>query len=402
MSSDSELSDVPQDDSKIEQTLRDIVKSGNVDPVTVNGVRAAAEEQLGLPEGFFKSAAWKNKSKDVIAEAFDAPPSPVKLSKASKGNRLAAASKPKAATASSSSALKGKHTAATKQESAASKPRPSSKRASTEGASNPKKRQKRAATESDLSDVPTPDSDESEAEKPSLKRQAAKKKAEKAEKPKESRRRQQVADDEDESESDVTHNANKHHNDAESVEGLQADRQGKKETKGADLSESELSEVIDEPPQKKKRQKSASIDSRPKAKATKVTKSSASTAKDVTPDEAEMKRLQGWLLKCGIRKLWHRELAPYGTPKAKIEHLKDMLKDAGMDGRYSVEKASTIKEQRELAADLEAVKEGAKKWGHGSDEEDEEQEDGGARPRRRAAAAAARFVDFGDSGEESD
>lgn len=121
----------------------------------------------------------------------------------------------------------------------------------------------------------------------------------------------------------------------------------------------------------------------------------------MTPDEAEIKRLQGWLVKCGIRKLWHRELAAYDNPKAKIRHLKDMLKDAGMDGRYSVEKARAIKEQRELAADLEAVTEGAKIWGHEGDDKDEEESEAQDKPKRRAAAAS-RFIDFGDSGDEED
>lgn len=70
MSSDSELSDNPHDDSKIEQTLRDIVKAGKIDSVTINNVRTAAEEELGLPQGFFKSTEWKTKSKDIISEAF--------------------------------------------------------------------------------------------------------------------------------------------------------------------------------------------------------------------------------------------------------------------------------------------------------------------------------------------
>ena len=160
-------------------------------------------------------------------------------------------------------------------------------------------------------------------------------------------------------------------------------------------SESELSDVKDGPaPKAKKRRKGSGSDKPPpasKAKAKKATKQPEK--EDLSPDAAEIKRLQGWLLKCGIRKLWHKELAPYDSPKAKIKHLKDMLKDVGMDGRYSVEKASTIKERRELAADLEAVQEGNKQWGHESDEE----EKGGARRKR----VASRFVDFGED-EESD
>lgn len=187
----------------------------------------------------------------------------------------------------------------------------------------------------------------------------------------------------------------------EAVEQENADRDGD-ERKAGDVSDSDLSDVIDEPPPaKKKRQTSkASVQPKPKGKAAKSGKPSSAPGKDLSPDEAEIKRLQGWLLKCGIRKLWHRELAPYDAPKEKIKHLKEMLKDAGMDGRYSVEKANAIKEQRELAADLEAVKEGAKIWGHGDGEDDAEDGSEESRPRRRTVQS--RFVDFGDSGEDSD
>jgi len=155
-------------------------------------------------------------------------------------------------------------------------------------------------------------------------------------------------------------------------------------------SESELSDVRDEPPPpKKKRQKGSSSTETQTAPKSKISKSN--TSDNASPDEVEIKRLQGWLIKCGIRKLWGKELAAYDSPKAKIRHLKDMLKDAGMDGRYSEQKARSIKEQRELAADLEAVQEGNKQWGReGEDEEDS--------PERKRVAS--RFVDFGDDGED--
>ena len=95
------------------------------------------------------------------------------------------------------------------------------------------------------------------------------------------------------------------------------------------------------------------------------------------PDDAEIKRLQGWLVKCGIRKMWWKELKPYESSKAKIKHLKDMLADAGMTGRYSIEKATQIKEARELAADIEAVKEGAERWGKDGDGSEQHHEHGG-------------------------
>jgi hypothetical protein len=170
-----------------------------------------------------------------------------------------------------------------------------------------------------------------------------------------------------------------------------------------DVSESELSSLIDEPPPKKKRQKKSPFDQPTRAeKSTKLAKTKplkSKDPKDLDPQEAEIKRLQGWLVKCGIRKLWHKELASYDTSRAKINHLKDMLKDVGMDGRYSVEKASKIKEQRELAAELDAVQEGAKRWGQvDSDEESR-------KPRRRLARgfkdlALIRDNDDGEEGSD--
>jgi hypothetical protein len=169
-----------------------------------------------------------------------------------------------------------------------------------------------------------------------------------------------------------------------------------KETRNTkDDSESEMSVVLDEEPQPKaprKRQKSAA------GTATK-TKKKAPKAKDedTSPDQAEIKRLQGWLVKCGIRKLWGKELAPYDTPKAKIKHLKKMLEDAGMTGRPSQEKANQIREERELKADLEQIQEGAKQWGAKSDEEDED-----AKPRRRLARGRQSLAFLESDGEETD
>lgn len=183
--------------------------------------------------------------------------------------------------------------------------------------------------------------------------------------------------------------------------------------KDADGSSSELSSLIDEPPPpKKKRQKADSKTKKSvkeKSKPTEPSKapktSKAKDTSDVPPQEAEIKRLQSWLIKCGIRKMWHRELAPCSTENAKISHLKQMLKDAGMDGRYSVEKARQIKEKRELAADLEAVQEGNKMWGQGSGDEEEGKDSEGGEveepaPKRRLAKGLQDLAAFDD--EESD
>ncbi len=164
----------------------------------------------------------------------------------------------------------------------------------------------------------------------------------------------------------------------------------------AEDSESKLSVLLDEQPKPKKKRKS----SEPAEKGAKKAKASKPQADaDADPDAEEIKRLQGWLVKCGIRKLWGKELKPYETPKAKIKHLKDMLSDAGMTGRYSQEKATQIKEARELAADIEAVKEGAERWGKGNEDSEE---DGGGKPKRRVVRGAKNYAFLSSDGEETD
>lgn len=160
-----------------------------------------------------------------------------------------------------------------------------------------------------------------------------------------------------------------------------------------DDSDSSLSSVIDESPAKKKRQKKSPTTKRvakPKSRATKP------KAED-NPDAAEIKRLQGWLVKCGIRKVWSKELAKCDTAKDKIRHLKEMLRDAGMEGKFSNEKAARIKEQREFAKDLEEIKAGELAWGKAED-------NGSRRPQRRLARTAPRasMPDGDDSEEDHD
>ncbi|KAL2167543.1 hypothetical protein VTG60DRAFT_1129 [Thermothelomyces hinnuleus] len=142
-------------------------------------------------------------------------------------------------------------------------------------------------------------------------------------------------------------------------------------TAAADDSSSELSSVIDEPPPPKRKRN-------PKKPAGKQSTSAAADS----PDEAQIKLLQSQLNKCGVRKIWAVEFKKHGadTPKAKIKHLKQMLADVGMTGRFSEARAREIREMRELQADLQDVIQGEKSWGVGG---------GGRGTRRRAAAQAA-------------
>lgn len=72
------MSDMDDEDLHSEATisnkLRDVVialhKAGKAEELTVKRVRARAEKELGLDEGFFKSSAsWKQKSQATIIEA---------------------------------------------------------------------------------------------------------------------------------------------------------------------------------------------------------------------------------------------------------------------------------------------------------------------------------------------
>lgn len=165
---------------------------------------------------------------------------------------------------------------------------------------------------------------------------------------------------------------------AEDESDVEPEPAKKADIKG-DVSESELSSVIDEEPKKKKRAPAAKGK---KEKAPAKPKAAPKPKTEDDPDTAEVKRLQGWLVKCGIRKVWSRdpELSQCDTSKDKIRVLKGWLKDVGMDGKYSVEKAAKIKEQREFAKDLEAIKEGEAAWGKTSEVT------ATGRPSRRAAA----------------
>ena len=174
-----------------------------------------------------------------------------------------------------------------------------------------------------------------------------------------------------------------------------------------DDSGSDLSVLLDEKPAPKKKQKSKGASEKPKNSA----KVKPAVVND--PDQEEIKRLQGWLVKCGIRKIWAFELKPYETSKAKIKHLREMLSDVGMTGRYSLEKASQIKEARELAADIEAVQEGNEIWGKDGEErsrrskrsnlaEPENDEDADNAPKKKLVRGPKRYDFLSSDGEESD
>ncbi|KAF2808079.1 uncharacterized protein BDZ99DRAFT_447243 [Mytilinidion resinicola] len=372
--SDSDAGPAQVSAAKIEKALRDAVidiwKSGNTYDLTVKRVRTVAEQELDLPKEFLKGADWKTKSHQIIHNQVDqcqndnAPSSPA--SEPSPPKKKAAPAKPtpkpKAAPKKAKAADPPR---GVKRKSPASKPKPQKRRkvvSSDEDEESDAPDSVQSPSDSDLEDGPT---------KPTRRAAAKVKKV-----------------DSDEEMSDASAGNGSKTSDDESSQ--------KKETKASkatkDVSESELSDVLDEPPPKAPRTKKATSGPKPRESKPKP------VGKDLTPQEAEIKQLQSHLVSCGIKKVWARYLAPYDTPKEKISHLKELLRDAGMDGRYTLEKAQKIKAKRELDAELNAVQEGAKAWGN--------PEDVGGRPRRAAARASKPVApikfDSDDSGEEED
>lgn len=374
--SDSGLStpaDIPAE-AEIEQCLRRVVQVAleNDEQITVNLARSRAEVELGLDAGFFKNnAAWKQRSKRVISLAAEEPTSP--------GDAKTDASTPKPV------AKKG-----TKRKSSESQP--TKKRLKSAVAGGGKDRASYEVGEDDAPNVTGKKKDNKHS-------------------------RQSIGGSEEDRDDGGGGGGDGGDDDDDGGKAIMEQRDGDSSlsdppgeltgkgtaTAGGKLAGddgSDLSSVIDEPP-KRKRKKSTSSDVKEKNnKAAKLAKA----GKDLSPDELEIKRLQSYLLKCGVRKVWSRELKKFSTNKEKISHLKTALKDVGMTGRFNAEKARQIRESRELAAELEAAQEFNKHWGQNGGEQDEEQ-DGSDNDRSRDGAQPRRLrpkglVDFGDSGDE--
>ncbi|KAL8760385.1 MAG: hypothetical protein Q9199_000008 [Rusavskia elegans] len=320
-------------DADIENALRDAVErrfQSNPEHLTVKRIRTDVEHQLGLGDGFFKAdVTWNARSKEIIQLQVDAQEAQSQLPSSQPANP---------------SLTKQQGQAETNGESLSGRKRPSA------ASGGPKKRHKKGD--------PSRDNPGDEGSKPSAKSNGHPDRSESSSLP-------SITDEEKRKPSAGADPVERSSNGAED--------QG---------SESEMSVLLDEDPKPKKRARKVSSEkpkSRKEAKreGPKPVKTQQQT---LDPNTEEIKRLQGWLVKCGIRKMWFKELAPYDTPSAKIRHLKDMLTEAGMVGRFSQEKATQIREARELRADLDAVQAGNKQWGKAESDEGTE-----SRPRRRLA-----------------
>ncbi|GFP54887.1 hypothetical protein ACSS6W_002781 [Trichoderma asperelloides] len=327
------------------------------DGTSVNKVRRHIEEKLGLDDGFFTSDAWKQKSKTIIKEQVD---------KLLDEDGSEPENKP-----DTKVGIK-------RQSSEAESPQPKRRKK----ASGPVKRKE----ESDVDETPKKES------KTKVKKLASRSKAKSDDSDEEDTKLGEIPSPtksrkrsvKDESENESKHNTPNKGDSAtikkqetpgdEKKPSLKNQPDSEAEDTKADIKdelkpevneEDEYSDVIDEPPApKRKRGEKKESSSKPKASKSAIKKEATSTD---DPKDAEIKKLQSQLTKCGVRKLWHIELKQYGdNAGAKIRHLKKMLSDIGMDGRFSEAKAREIKEMRELQADVEAAQEMDRLWGTSS------------------------------------
>lgn len=78
-------------EAQLEKALRNAVQAHFRNPENVesspNALRAHAEKELGLDEGFFKSGEWKVKSKSIIQDQFVCSEPPAQ-NKATRTNEL--------------------------------------------------------------------------------------------------------------------------------------------------------------------------------------------------------------------------------------------------------------------------------------------------------------------------
>ncbi|KAG5951559.1 hypothetical protein E4U53_002813 [Claviceps sorghi] len=296
------------------------------DATTVNKVRKHVEEEQGLEAGFFTNDEWKQKSKAIIKEYVD---------KLLDGWEPEPVPEPVPVPKQDANSDNGTKRHASEDESSPPKRRKQGSKKDKDGA-RPQKRRDNAG----------------KTKKAQPSKTASRHKAQDV----------QPAEEADHG-SDVTKKASSspEGSDNDALSSVKVDTS---KTPAGEESE-EYSDVIDEGPKPKRKKKEPKHESSKSSKPP-VAKKSTTTTTD-NPQEGEVKKLQSQLVKCGIRKLWHNELKQYkDDSRAKIRHLKKMLADVGMDGRFSEAKAREIKETREILADVDAAQEMNALWGMGS------------------------------------
>ncbi|TGO20576.1 hypothetical protein BPAE_0284g00030 [Botrytis paeoniae] len=362
--------------SALSKTVRDVFHSDEKDKLSVRFIRTKVEEEYELGDGFLNEGKWKEKSKGIIKGEVD------KLMQGDEEKQEEEEEPMKAKNI--------KKTPAKKATPAAK----STKRSSAEKKAPPPKRQKKEKipvseselsepAESELSDIGSEMSEDEPKAKP-------KKQVNKTAK---ANSDDEIGDNEDEvalkkTKKSVTKEVVTSGSELSDIESItQSEAKSPKpsspkirdsslsslpkteeEAAGNESDSSAMSVVLDGPLTTKSRSKKSKSTSSKPSKTTKAAKpkvAKAKTTAELTPNEQLIKTLQSQLVKCGIRKIWAFELKKYETENEKIKHLKNMLTEIGMTGRFSEGRAREIKEMRELQADLEAVKEGEKAWGMG-------------------------------------
>ncbi|KAK6596976.1 hypothetical protein H4I96_09628 [Botrytis cinerea] len=360
--------------SALSKTVRDVFHSDEKDKLSVRFIRTKVEEEHELGDGFLSEGKWKEKSKGIIKGEVD------KLMQGDEEEEEG-----------EKEPVKPKNTkkAPAKKATPAAK---ATKRSSAEKKAPPPKRQKKEKTpvseselsepaESELSEI---DSEMSENEPKAIPKKQVNKNAKAISD-------NVIGDNENEvapkkTKKSVTKEAVSSGSELSDIESItQSEAKSPKpsspkirdsslsslpkteeEAAGNESDSSAMSVVLDGPLTTKSRAKKSKSTSSKLSKTTKAAKPKAAKAKttaELSPNEQLIKTLQSQLVKCGIRKIWAFELKKYETENEKIKHLKSMLTEIGMTGRFSEGRAREIKEMRELQADLEAVKEGEKAWG---------------------------------------
>ncbi|KAI6763029.1 hypothetical protein HG530_009009 [Fusarium avenaceum] len=384
-------------DEEIEQALLDAtyeVYQAFPDETTVNKVRKQTEENLSLEDGFFSSGDWKKKSKDLVKERAEklgegwVPDNKKEDGSDEEEEKQKSAGVKRSSPDAESPQPKSKRQKRAPKSETKTKAKPKPKKAAKKVESDDESNRSESSELSELSEV-SEVSEMSEEEQPQKKRKrAAPKRAapKKAAPKKATQKRKSKTADSDVEDEEVALDSDAEQPLEKDDEAENEEPAGEKETtpskaqnsnneeklavnedenKPAVDEEEEYSDVIDEPVKPKRKKKEKEEGGSKPAKAPKAPKAvvKKSTATD-DPSTEEIKRLQGYLTKCGVRKLWHNELKQYGDDaKAKIRHLKKMLTDVGMDGRFSEAKAREIKERRELLAEVESAQEMSALWG---------------------------------------
>ncbi|PON30403.1 hypothetical protein TGAM01_v200842 [Trichoderma gamsii] len=352
------------------------------DGTSVNKVRRHVEEKLGLEDGFFTSDAWKQKSKTVIKEQVD------KLLDAD-GSEPENKLDTKAGIKRQSSEVESPQPKRRKKASG-----PVKKKEDSDIDETPKKESKTKVKKLvSRGKAKVDDSDEEDAKLEGIlspagnRKRDVKDESEDETKHSTPEKGKSTTMKKQETPGDEKSSSFKNQPDSDAEDAKTDIKDGSKPEINE---EDEYSDVIDEPPPTK-RKRGEKKEGSSKLKASKPAVKKEATATD-DPKDAEIKKLQSHLTKCGVRKLWHMELKQYGdNAGAKIRHLKKMLSDIGMDGRFSEAKAREIKEMRELQADVEAAQEMDRLWGTSS---------GGRASRSKSSATKQETK--ADSGEENE